>query len=155
MTRSIRYLFGAIGLVSVFCIIGVTVEINVVDVQAQTSVPNSNVPPNPINLTQKLESSAVDLITPISNTSGNFLAPPIIGNMNSAKTASVRLLVSVANLGQNTRFLTLDKVNNAFAAYNNLVVVMGLTDARQLAYYPRLKAISESLVQLKTQISGN
>lgn len=125
--------------------------------QAQTPPTslNSQPPSNPVEAAKQLESRAIELITPISKPSGDIPAPPLIGNPNSVKLASANLLVNVDDLVQNIGLLTLDKVNNAFASYNNLVVVMGLTDARQLAYYPKLKTIAESLVQLKTVLSEN
>lgn len=79
-------------------------------------------------------------------------SPAIISDFKVVKSAALNLVINVNGLAQSPVAPTLERMNSVFNAYNNLIVVMGLTDPRQLDYFPNLKELGQELGTLRSSL---
>jgi hypothetical protein len=96
---------------------------------------------------------AKQLVVPISSNILDIPAPPLIASRDNIEAASLRLVAVVAILVK-TQQVTRENLNAAFMSYNNLTTLMGLTDPRQLEYFPKLKSIATELSILRKSLSS-
>jgi len=93
-----------------------------------------------------------EMITPVA-IAGVSPAPLLI-SQDRAKIAAEKLYQSVqAVLETEDLKLSYPQVNNTFDAYNNLIVLLGLTESAQIENFPRLKSIGLGLNSLREKIA--
>jgi hypothetical protein len=93
-----------------------------------------------------------EMITPVA-IAGTPSAPFLV-SQDRAKQAAQRLYLAVQTvLDTDDTKLSFLQVNNAFEAYNNMIVLLGLTESAQIDNFPRLKSIGLALTSLRERIT--
>ncbi|NJK59327.1 MAG: hypothetical protein HC918_02385 [Oscillatoriales cyanobacterium SM2_1_8] len=86
---------------------------------------------------------------------GKNAAVPILLNKDGAYRAAVNLIVQTRGLLATADGKpSLMEINAALGAYNHLVVMLGLTDPAQLAYFPRVQNLGLALAEIREQNAG-
>ncbi|MFQ3679727.1 MAG: hypothetical protein SNJ60_04375 [Pseudanabaenaceae cyanobacterium] len=77
---------------------------------------------------------------------------PVVMDRSSARQAAVKLILRARQLldapGERPSLL---EINATLAAYNDLIVRLGLTEPAQLSYFPRIQAIGLALAEIRAQ----
>lgn len=131
------------------------------DSPAKEQPNSSSVKDNPSNSQSSQNSPATskivpetiqEMITPVAIAGGS--PAPLLVSQDRARVAAENLYQAVQMvLDTEDRKLSYLQINNTFDAYNNLIVLLGLTEPAQIENFPRLKSIGLALASLREKVT--